>query len=141
MSVIGFQVTKLHVERSEYSGNLQVMHNVNITGVKKQDLHFPSPQNDSLKFEFAFTQKYEPKAGSILIEGFIVLLLQSEQAKQVLEMWKKDEKINKDILVQVLQTAYSRSLTQSILLAKEVGLPCPVPFPKLQVDEKNVQKK
>ncbi|MFT4313041.1 MAG: hypothetical protein ACMXYA_01415 [Candidatus Woesearchaeota archaeon] len=133
MSIIGFQLTKLAGNRSEFSGRLQVTHNIQIQSVKAKDVQFTTDAQTALQVDFLFEQSFEPKAGKIEIEGFTVVLTEKAKADTILAEWEKKKSVSQDVLSEVMHYVYNKSLTHSIILAKEIGLPCPIPFPKLDV--------
>ena len=85
---------------------------------------------------FGFVSKYEPKIAEINIEGNVILLLDTKKGEEVLNSWKKDKKIPKEVMGSILNTALTKSNIQALILSQEMGLPAPIPLPKVKIGEK-----
>jgi len=91
-----------------------------------------SKQN-ALKFHFEFTAKYEPKIADITLTGFITFFEKPETVKEIADGWKKDKKIPKETMSNILNTVLARCNVEAMILSREVNLPPPIPLPKIQV--------
>ena len=90
-----------------------------------------------MKFTFEFTSKYEPKLGTILLGGDVLFLTDSKKSKEILDGWKKDKKVPKEIMAGILNTVLARCNIQALILSQEVNLPPPIPLPKVKVGNKD----
>ena|SRR3989344_2561146 len=133
MPVVGLQLNKIVVEKhAPVKGKVQVNNNVSLTNVEKTEFVVGVKQA-SAKFHFEFTAKYEPKIADILLVGFLTFVDKEELIKTILEGWKKEKKLPKDVMSNVLNVVLSRCNVEALLLAREVNLPPPIPLPKVTV--------
>ncbi|MBW2966793.1 hypothetical protein KY342_06850 [Candidatus Woesearchaeota archaeon] len=137
MTIIGSGFTKINVEKkAPVKGKININNNASIKAVEEYPLPGKSNQK-GLRFTFEFFSKYEPKIGEINIEGNVILLLEAKKGEEVLANWKKDKKLPKEVMTPVLNTALTNCNIQALILSKDVGLPPPIPLPKLKTEEKS----
>jgi hypothetical protein len=135
MPIIGFNFTKINVERKEgATGKINIKNNVTIKDVDETDLALGKEKQKALKISFEFTSKYEPKIGTILIEGNLMFMGESKKVKEIMDGWSKDKKIPKDVMSNILNNILTRCNIQALILSQDVNLPPPIPLPKVQAD-------
>ncbi len=134
MGVVGLQFDKIVVEKfGPVKGKITVNNNVVLTNVEKTDLALGSMKQNAAKFHFEFKANYEPKLAIITLNGILTFFDKPEAVKEIVEGWKKDKKVPKDVMSSVLNTVLSRCNIEAMLFAREVNLPPPIPLPKVQV--------
>ena len=134
MAIVGFNFTKINVERKEMQkGKINISNNVAIKDVKPTDISLGKEKQDALKFTFEFTSRFEPKIGSILLGGDLLFLGDANKIKEVSEGWKKDKRVPKEIMGSILNTILAKCNIQALILSQEVNLPPPVPLPKVEI--------
>jgi len=134
MAIVGFNFTKINVERKEMQkGKINISNNVAIKDVKPTDISLGKEKQDALKFTFEFTSRFEPKIGSILLGGDLLYLGDANKIKEVNEGWKKDKRVPKEIMGSILNTILAKCNIQALILSQEVNLPPPVPLPKVEI--------
>ena len=132
--IVGFGFTKLSAEKNEAAkGKIDINNNVSIKNVEESDLSLGKEKQNALKFIFEFTSKYEPSVGTILFEGEVLYLEDPKKVKEILNSWKKDKKIDKELMAGVLNTVLTKCNVQALILSQEVNLPSPIPMPKVQI--------
>jgi len=137
MTIVSFNFTKIEAEKKEVSkGKINISNNVTIEKVEEKDLSLGSQKQKVLNFTFQFTSKYEPDAGNIKLVGNVLYMENSKKVKEVLDDWKKDKKLPKDIMTKVLNVVLNKSNVQALILSDQVNLPPPVPLPKVQAQPK-----
>lgn len=134
MPVVGMQFSKIVVEKfAPVKGKVQVNNNVALKDVEKTDMIMGASKQNALKFHFEFTAKYEPKIADIILTGFITFFEKPEIVKEIADGWKKDKKIPKETMSNILNTVLARCNVEAMILSREVNLPPPIPLPKIQV--------
>ncbi len=134
MPVVGLSFEKIVVEKfAPVRGKIQVNNNVALKDVEKTDLTIGPSKHGALKFKFEFSANYEPKVASITLNGFLTFFEKPEKVKEIVDSWKKDKKVPKDVMSSVLNTILSRCNVEALLFAREVNLPPPIPLPKVTV--------
>ena len=53
-----------------------------------------------------------------------------KKVKKAIDGWKKEKKVDKDIMTQVLNTALTRCNVQALILSQDLNLPPPIPLPR-----------
>lgn len=135
MPIIGFNFTKINVERKEgAAGKVSIKNNVTVKGVEETNLALGKEKQNALKILFEFTSKYEPKIGNILIEGDLMFMGETKKVKEIMDNWSKNKKIPKDVMGNILNTILTRCNIQALILSQDVNLPPPIPLPKVQPD-------
>jgi hypothetical protein len=116
-------------------GKINIANNVAIKDVGEVKISM-GPNKTALKFNFQFTTKYQPDIGEILIEGDIIYLTSEEEAKAIIAQWKKEKKIQKDVMNPVLNNVLNKCNIQALLLSREMNLPAPIPLPRIGDEKK-----
>ena len=134
MTIVGFNFTSINAERKEaVKGKININNNVAIKDVEERDLNLGSNKQKSLKFKFEFTSKYDPNVGSIILIGDVLFIEEAKKIKEILDGWKKDKKLPKEITGSILNTILGKCNVQALILSEQVNLPPPIPLPKVQV--------
>ncbi len=132
--IVGFGFTKLSAEKKEGAkGKIDINNNVSVKSVEESDMPLGSDKQKVLRFIFEFTSKYEPAVGTILFEGEILYLDDQKKVKEILNSWKKDKKVQKELMAGMLNTILTKCNIQALILSQQVNLPPPIPMPKVQV--------
>lgn len=138
MPVVGFNITKINVERNEAPKNasIKVNNNIQVKDIKEIKINVGAGKQKTVKINFQYTSKYEPKLGIIEIGGNIIYLDDAKKAKELEKEWKKTKKIPEDSIQPIMNSILNRCTVEAILLSREVNLPNPVPLPKVNARRK-----
>jgi chorismate mutase len=140
MTMVGLNFTKIVAERKvSTQPNLKVENNIGITNILEAQI--PDPKKSLIKFEFSFTSKYLPDTGSIELSGELLEIYDKEFAAKVLNHWKENKKLHKDVVERIMNTILSRSHVEGIVISRELNLPTPVSMPKVEVKERPAAEK
>ncbi|MEK6907107.1 MAG: hypothetical protein AABW45_01125 [Nanoarchaeota archaeon] len=142
MPFIGFNFDKIIAERKkdQLKGDLKVEHNLNIKDLVEDEVNLDKTQN-VLKFKFEFTLNYEPGYASVKIEGHLLYLESPKKIKEIMQVWKKDKKIQPDIMQGLFNTILTKSNIKALELSQDLNLPPHIPMPKLTRQQpKNVKE-
>jgi len=135
MPIIGFNFTKIAVERKgDIVGKINIGNNVAITNVVQKDLSLGSIKQKGVRFTFNFDVKYEPKIAEILMTGDILYTGEDKKIQEILDEWKKNKRVPPKVTAEVLNSALVRCNIQALVLSKEMGLPAPIPLPKVSAE-------
>jgi len=132
MTIVRINLYKVAAERSLNAKGGQIKINNNVAIKNVEDLQFNIPGKAGLKFTFSFNCKYEPGLGSIDVEGQIFFADTEAKIKEVKDKWDKDKKISAVIMEQIVNAALHKGNIQAIKISEEVGLPTPLPLPKVK---------
>jgi len=134
MAIVGFEFTKIHVQKQETAqGKINISNNVGITDIRKADLELGKTKQNAIKFVFEYRSLYEPNFARIELEGTILYLTDEKSAKEILDGWDNEKKMSKDVAEKIINTILTKANIQSIILSNTVNLPPPVPMPKVNV--------
>ena len=108
MAILNFGFTKILVEKKgKLSKQINIKSGMNIVDVSESDMIDATKQKAFL-IKFAFETAYEPKMGSILLEGELLYLTSADTAKTISESWKKNKSLPKDIALSVFNTNFTQ---------------------------------
>jgi hypothetical protein len=137
MTIVGFNFKKILAEKLEGpKGKININNNVSIVNVDEKKLTMANEKQKILAFTFEFTANYEPKIGEIKLVGDVLVMEDTKKAKDMHDSWKKDKKVPKELLTPILNTVLNKCNIQALIVSEQVGLPAPIPLPKLQQAEK-----
>ena len=137
MVVAAFSLTKINVERKKVvEGKVNVNSDTVLRDVVERSVNLGKTKQSGLDFVFTFTAQYlnEAKAvlASIVLEGEVLYLEEPNKIKMLLDGWKKNKTVEKEVLKQVMNTVLSKCTVEGILLSKEISLPPPINLPIVQ---------
>jgi len=133
MVIVGFNFNEIKAERkSAPSGKVSIKNNVAIKDVAEQELSLGKAKQNSLKFTFEFTAKYEPDIGNIGLIGDVIYMEEEKKVKEILKSWKKDKKVPGDVMTNILNNVLTKCNIQALILSQEVNLPPPIQLPRVQ---------
>lgn len=134
MAIIGFNFTKMHIERkAPVTGKISVKNNVAIKDVDKKDFNLGKSKQVGLQFTFEFTVDYEPKIAEIILEGEVIDLQDEKRAEAIVKEWKKSKKLEPAVMTNILNTVLGKANIQALIMSKDMNLPPPIPLPKVNV--------
>ena len=140
MTVVGFNLTKI-VAAAEGSlgGKIKVTPKLEILDVVVRD--FPMSKDGEQKVIVTkFSCGFNYEGGSELtLEGTQLYLVPKSIAEETEKAFAETKKLPANVVQKIMSGIFSRCQMTSITLAKEVGLPCPVPLPKISVN--TIEKK
>ena len=136
MTVVGFNFNKIIVEKNKpLQGKVSINNNIAITSIEDKGLSLGNLKQTGLKVMFEYVVKYSNESKDTLahidLGGEVLLLEEEAKVKAVLEEWKKDKKLGKELTLKVLNMALSKCNVQSMILSRDLNLPSPIPLPKL----------
>ena len=136
MTIIGFNFTKVQVERKEGAAKqVNVQNNIGISGVEEAQVNIGGGTSKALKFNFFFHSTFEPELGHIKLDGEVIALFDASEAQTIMDGWKKDKKVPTEQATRVLNISLSKAQIMALLLSKEVNLPAPVQLPKIEAQQ------
>lgn len=137
MAVIGFNFTKINVERkAPVTGQIKIANNMSVKKVEDHTIMLGKTKQEGLKFTFEFTSKYEPNIGDMLIVGEVIYINEPDKIKAIVAEWKKDKKVSKEVMTEILNAVLDKCNIQALTLSRDMNLPPPVPLPKVQAEVK-----
>ena len=133
MAIIGFNFTKISAEKAvgSVTGKVDINNNITIIDVKEIDVDFGTKDSKGLLIKFDYVCKYEPKIGLIKLEADLVDVEDKEVVKKSMESWTKSKIIDKSIMHKAMAYVLSKCTVEAIVISRDVGLPAPVPLPKI----------
>lgn len=134
MTVIGFNFRKITAEKGPTSsGKISIANNVSLKNVEEASIPVGNKKQKALKFTYEFVTTYEPKAGAIKIEGEVVYLSQEDVVEKTLKEWKKNKKIDNEMLTPILNTILAKCSVKGLLISQDLNLPSPMQLPRVTV--------
>ncbi len=135
MKIIGFNLIKISVERKEeIKGKLELKQNIDISNVSKEKL--PFSDDEVIKIAFKFLVDYEPDFAKLILEGYVIILPEKNEAKNLLKSWK-DKKIPEELRVGLFNFIMSKCNIKALNLEDELNLPLHIPMPRINPQQSN----
>ena len=132
MAFVGFEFNKINVAKNPgVKGQITIQNNVTINDVSNADLRLSSEKENAVKFDFEYKSDYA-KLGNIILNGSVIYLSTPDEVKSILDDWKKDKKVKKELMAALINRVLTKCNIQTIILSDTVNLPPPVPMPKVK---------
>ncbi len=130
MTVRSFELVNLDAKRLTKIGagwaNIRVDHNSTVTLITETGA-------TSAQLDFRFTASYRSEAaviGLITIEGQIVW---EGDAKALVKGWSSGGQMPQDVAQEIHTVIMTNCIPETVILARELRLPPPIPIPAVQV--------
>ncbi len=134
MTIIGFSFRKILAEKNlSATGKINISNNVSVKKVEEAFIPVGTGKQKALKFSYEYITKYEPEFGTINIEGDVLYLSSEDTVEKTLKEWKKNKKVDKEILTPVLNTILTRCSIKGLLMSQDLNLPSPLQLPRVTV--------
>lgn len=130
MPIVGFNFLKISAEKKNAiapEGKVNIANDVSIKDVEEANFG----KNKGLKLTYSFSSNYNPDLGKIELEGDVFFTDKEKVVKDMLDSWKKNKKLPEEVMINILDFLLIKCNTQSIILSKDLNLPPPIPFPKV----------
>lgn len=139
MPILGFNITKINAEKkSEITQSLDISSDLKISKVSEDKVYLDKAQT-ALRFDFEFMVDYKPNVANINLGGFIMYVEGEELAKKIIENWKKNKKLEPELMEKLFNSILMRCNIKTLLLTQELNLPPHIRLPIL-VSEKESEK-
>lgn len=135
MSIVGFNFTKISAGKDMGAkGQISINNNITIGNIEKANIGI-SGGKSAVKITFKFITSYNPKIGTIELEGSTVVMLEEKQIERVLAGWKENKSLPPESAASILNYMLEKCNIQSLILAKDIGLPSPIRLPRVEVNK------
>lgn len=140
MAIISINYTDIVAkkETNAKKGQVSIKNNISIANVTLADVS-ASPGQKAVVFEYKFAMEYAPEFGLISITGNVVELTDEKTAKDLVEMWDKNKRVDKVLTKNIFSVVYDKCIIKAIALSQDVALPPPVQLPKVKMNEEPVK--
>jgi hypothetical protein len=134
MTIIGFNFKRIVAEKStSANGKINIANNVALKKVEEASIPVGAKKQKALRFTYEFVTTYEPKIGSITIEGDVLFLASEEAIEKTMQAWKKKKEVDKEVLSPILNTILTRCSIKGLLISQDLNLPSPLQLPRVTV--------
>jgi hypothetical protein len=121
MQIIGFNLTKILIERKEKSkSELKISQNIDIDEISKDKINIS--KEEVLKIKFTFNINYDPNFAKLEFKGTVVLLPQKEELKTITKEWK-DKKLAQEFRMPLFNFIMNKCNIKALGLEDEMALP------------------
>lgn len=136
MKLLGFNFTKISGERySTELKDLKINTKVDITDITEAKSEFLNKNESFLTIQFEFLLDYSPKFAKVLLEGSILVSLDSKTGKEALESWK-DKKVLDSLGLSFINAIIRKSTLRALEIEEELGLPLHMQLPSIRKEDK-----
>lgn len=130
MPIVGFNLTKISVERKEViSGKIDIKSRIDVTDIRKENVDL-APGKDAASINFLFEILYEPGFAKLDFRGNVLFLEDPKKIKDLVKDWKK-KKIDLTIKEQAYNLILRRCNIKAFSLEEDLNLPTHFPMPRI----------
>ena len=131
MQIIGFNLTKISIEREDkLDEKLDLKQNIDIDEIKKDQVSIS--KEDVLNIRFTFSVDYnDSKFAKLEIKGKIIIICKKEEIKSILKSWEK-KNLPGNFRLFLFNFILSKCNIKALGLEDELNLPPHVQLPRLE---------
>jgi len=135
MTVVGFNLTKISIERKDViTGKIQVKSKADVTSLKKESIKITEGK-DVIRADFSFEISYEPDFAKVHFKGYVLLLEEPKKAKQIIKDWKK-KKVESEVKEEIFNMVLRKCNIKAFSLEDDLNLPTHFPFPRVKAESR-----
>ncbi len=136
MRIAGFNFKKISVERTgEKVGDLKINTKIDVPHIEILKQEFVQTKDELLQIDFEYIVNYEPNFAKIELVGNVIVVLDIENAKEVVKHWK-DKEMSNELRISLFNVILRKCNIKALELEDEMNLPLHIPFPPLKIDSK-----
>ncbi len=140
MTIVGFNFSKIHAEHKKAAkGDLKIGTNIRFDGVDQTKLAFDN-ERAAVKVTFTYGVSYEPAIGVIQLQGDVLFMQEKKVIDVIIKGWEEKKALPKKISTALVNAIMQKCTIQSIIMARDIGLPPPMPMPKVKAPEVNIKE-
>jgi len=131
MSVVGIKINKIEGSKNDNAkidGPVRIGSAPRILSVTENQMNSGTGKVNVLEFSFEYYTNYDPALGNIRVNGAILYQATEDVRKNIMSSWKASNNLPKDVSAEVLTQMTQRSMLITMTLARELGLPSPLPL-------------
>lgn len=143
MNILNMAFKSINAEKTATpKGKIGVESNISVDNLEETKMGLDKTRT-ALKLSFTYTTKYTPEFAKITLKGESIVLVESEKAKKITEQWDKEKNkgLDPEFRTFVYNGIMNKCSLEAILLARELGLPSPVPLPRIGNQKEAPKKK
>jgi len=133
MKIRNIQLKAIEARRYTNPGErpkqIRIDHNSNITQVHDE-------RKGEAIIEFQYTSSYGA-VGMIKIEGS--LIYEGEDSRKIATEWRNSHKMPNQLASRLHTAIMHTCVPEAVVIAKDLGLPPPIPLPQVKVDAKPIK--
>ena len=128
--IVGFNLKKIKAEKeaTEIKREVDIKSNFSIIDIKKEEIPL-GKEKEVLSFDFKFDVVYEPKIAVISFEGFVLLMADEKEAKEILKEWKK-KNVKEELRLLIYNQILIKCSIKALQYEEEFNLPFHLPMPR-----------
>lgn len=132
MTIVGFNFSKLFAQQKKAAkGNLKIGTNVKIEDVLKTNLAIGKDRS-TVKISFTYNVIYDPDIGSLELQGDLLFMQEVKVIDAIMDEWEKKKTLPKKLSVAIVSQIMNKCTIQAMVMTKDIGLPPPIPLPKVK---------
>ncbi len=129
MKIIGFNLTKLSIERKEkLEGKLEIKQSINIDNISKDKINIT--EGEVIKINFTFSINYSPDFAKLEFKGGLIVIPEVNEIKQIIKDWEKKQ-ISDEFKIPLFNFIMNKCNIKAITLEDEMALPIHLQLPRL----------
>ena len=130
MAIVGFGFDKILVNKKETKTQYKVQNNINVISLSESKLPVGKEDVPVIKITFDYLVDYE-EAGKVELSGYVMYLDVVQKIKEILEKWKKDEKMPTEFGASIYNFIINRVSVKALQLEEDIGFPLHISLPKI----------
>ena len=137
MPVLDIVLNEINAERKD---KIDKIEKASIGFPKFEKMEKVEGAKNVMKIKFGLNIGYEPEAANVNLKGIVIY--KTDKVDKVIESWKQDSKLEKEVGMEMLNMIYSTCLSKTIKIFEDMKLPVAalVNMPKIEVKKKQVEK-
>ena len=135
MQIIGFTLTKITIERkNDIKGKWKVSSKIDVKEIKEEKIKLTEGK-EVARADFEYTITFEPELAEIYFKGFVLVMGEPAEIKEILADWKKKKLLSNDIKLRVFNTIFYKCNVKALELEEDFNLPPHIRLPTIKPEE------
>ena len=135
MKILGFNFKKISAETfPTREGEIKVNTKIDIDEIASAKTEM-FEKEEIVVVSFSYAINYEPKLALVEFKGNILLSLEPDKAKEIIDEWK-DKNLSEDLKITLFNIILKKANIKALQLEDELNLPPHMPLPRVSPETK-----
>ena len=136
MKFVGFNFTKISIEKmSDSLKGVKLNTKIDLVDIAPVETPLMKADQQLLSIKFSHMINYDPDIAKIELAGRILIAMDKENAKDIIDSWK-DKKVSEDFRLALFNIVLRKSNVKAFELEEQMNLPLHIPLPTLKRPKK-----
>jgi len=132
MKLLGFNLIKVYAEKFSHDfSNLKIATKIDVKEVKETRQDILKTKDETVNVHFSYEIAYGENVAKIILEGNLLLALESKLYKELMKQWK-DKETPEEFRIGLFNIVMRKTSLKALAIEEDLNLPFHIQFPTVR---------